>query len=260
MEDSKFVKIIDICSKQEDVKEEVHRNHDNNKWWPKEIKDYRKRLLIAGLSTRISYNMIDTYQKVIQKFDIYSYEQICTMDEETLKDIIRPLGLTKSRMTYIKSMIGFIEKNEEIINELSNNELIELIAKEVNGASFKVGECCTLYMRGYYCGVMPVDSGMKDIELPCMGFDYIKSAKGNKILSDKISEIVKRNDFKKIIKENGYEDLNIENMNNPTWLIHLILIYYKRLYCNKHRIDDCELNKQKLAKKRCKNEGEDIER
>ena len=31
MEDSKFVKIIDICSKQEDVKEEVHRNHDNNK-------------------------------------------------------------------------------------------------------------------------------------------------------------------------------------------------------------------------------------
>ena len=260
MEDSKFVKIIDICSKQEDVKEEVHRNHDNNKWWPKEIIDYRKRLLIAGLSTRISYNMIDTYQKVIQKFDIYSYEQICTMDEETLKDIIRPLGLTKSRMTYIKSMIGFIEKNEEIINELSNNELIELIAKEVNGASFKVGECCTLYMRGYYCGVMPVDSGMKDIELPCMGFDYIKSAKGNKILSDEISEIVKRNDFKKIIKENGYEDLNIENMNNPTWLIHLILIYYKRLYCNKHRIDDCELNKQKLAKKRCKNEGEDIER
>lgn len=260
MDDSKFMKIIDICSKQEDVKKEVYKNHDNNKWWPKEIKDYRKRLLIAGLSTRISYNMIDIYQKVIQKFNTYSYEQICTMDEETLTNIIRPLGLTKSRITYIKSMIGFIEKNGKIINKLSNNELIDLIAKEVNGASYKVGECCTLYMRGYYCGVMPVDSGMKDIELPCMGFDYIKSAKGNKILSDEILKIVKRNDFKKIIKENGYEDLNIENIDNPTWLIHLILIYYKRLYCNKHRIDDCELNKQKLAKKECKSEGKSIER
>lgn len=253
MEDSKFMKIIDICSKQEDVREEVHKNHDNNKWWPREIKDYRKRLLIAGLSTRISYNMINTYQKVIQKFDSYSYEQISSMDEKNLIDIIKPLGLTKSRIIYIKSMIEFINKNGKIINELSNDELIDLIAKEVKGASYKVGECCTLYMRGYYCGVMPVDSGMKDIELPCMGFDYIKSAKGNKILSNEILEIVKRNDFKRIIKENGYEDLNIENKDNPTWLIHLILIYYKRLYCNKHRINDCELNKQKLAKKECKN-------
>ena len=65
MEDTDFMKIINICAKQEDVKKEVRDNHDENKWWPTSVSDYRKRLLIAGLSTRISYNMIGTYQKVI---------------------------------------------------------------------------------------------------------------------------------------------------------------------------------------------------
>ena len=49
--------ILDICSEQPDVKENVIKNHDNNLWWPLDITDYRKRLLVAGLSTRISYNM-----------------------------------------------------------------------------------------------------------------------------------------------------------------------------------------------------------
>lgn len=260
MEDMNFMKIIDICSKQEDVRKEVHENHDENKWWPTKVGDYRKRLLIAGLSTRVSYNMIGTYQKVIEEFDSYSFEQICAMSADELSNIIKPLGLTNSRMSFINSMIEFIEENGNNLDKLSNDELIELIAKKVKGASYKVGECCTLYMRGYYCGVMPVDSGMKDLELPCMGFEYIKSAKGNKILSEQLKEIVERNDFKELIKENGYNDLNIENIENPTWLIHLILIYYKRLYCNKHNPERCELNKQKLTKKRCGNIGEDFER
>lgn len=260
MKDLDFMKIIDICSKQEDVRQEVHENHDENKWWPTNISDYRKRLLIAGLSTRISYNMIGTYQKVIERFNSYSFEQICAMEPSELSNIIRPLGLTNGRITFINSMIEFIEKNDNKLNELSNDELIDLIAKEVKGASYKVGECCTLYMRGYYCGVIPIDSGMKDLELPCMGFEYIKSAKGNKILSKQLKEIIERNDFKKLIKENGYSDLNIENIENPTWLIHLILIYYKRLYCNKHNPEKCELNKQKLTRRRCDRIGEDFEK
>lgn len=260
MEDSDFMKIINICAKQEDVKKEVHENHDENKWWPTSVSDYRKRLLIAGLSTRISYNMIGTYRKVIDEFDGYSFEEICLMPKEKLSSIIKPLGLTKSRMSFVNSMIEFINKNGNRLEELSNDELIDLIAKEVKGASYKVGECCTLYMRGYYCGVMPVDSGMKDIELPCMGFEYIKSSKGNKKLSEQLKKIVERNDFKDLIRENGYDDLNIEDMENPTWLIHLILIYYKRLYCNKHNPERCELNKQKLTIGRCNRNGDENER
>lgn len=163
MKDCDFMKMIDICSKQQDVKEEVYKNHDENMWWPMSIKNGKKRLLIAGLSTRISYNMILTYKKVIKEIDTYNFEEICLMSDERLVEIVKPLGLVKSRVTFLKSMIEFIKKYYEKIDYLTNEELIDLIAKEVKGASYKVGECCTLYLRGYYCGVIPVDSGMKDI-------------------------------------------------------------------------------------------------
>ena len=176
------------------------------------------------------------------------------MSDEKLVEIVKPLGLIKSRVTFLKSMIEFIKKYYEKIDYLTNEELIDLIAKEVKGASYKVGECCTLYLRGYYCGVIPVDSGMKDIQLPCMGFEYIKNSKGNKILSEQLKEIIERNDFREIIEKNGYSNLNIENVENPTWLIHLILIYYKRLYCNKKNPKCCKLYKEKLVEGKCNKE------
>ena len=72
MTKEEFKNIIDICSKQEKVKIAVLNNHDNNLWWPLEVEDYRKRLLIAGLSTRISYNMINTYRSVINELNSYN--------------------------------------------------------------------------------------------------------------------------------------------------------------------------------------------
>ena len=67
MTKEEFKEIIEICASMPDVKEDVLKNHDNNMWWPLEIEDYRKRLLIAGLSTRISYNTINNYRKVINQ-------------------------------------------------------------------------------------------------------------------------------------------------------------------------------------------------
>ena len=46
------------------VKEEIFKNYNNNLGWSIDIEDYRKRLLIAGLSTRIFYNMINSYRKI----------------------------------------------------------------------------------------------------------------------------------------------------------------------------------------------------
>ena len=86
MTKEEFKNIIDICASMPDVKEDVFKNHDNNMWWPLEIEDYKKRLLIAGLSTRISYNMINSYRKVINKLNEYSYEQIKSMTKEEMLD------------------------------------------------------------------------------------------------------------------------------------------------------------------------------
>lgn len=138
MTKEEFKKIIDICSKQPEVKVAIKRNHDDNLWWPLEVKDYRKRLLIAGLSTRISYNMIHVYQNVINHLNHYSYEEIENMTKEELVNLIKDLGLSNARYRYLSSMMQFIKVFDEEIKTLSNDELIHLIAEQVEGASYKV--------------------------------------------------------------------------------------------------------------------------
>ncbi|MEG1142292.1 MAG: hypothetical protein RSE41_07610 [Clostridia bacterium] len=148
MNKEQFKKFIDICSSMPDVKNDVFKNHDNNMWWPLNVEDYRNRLLIAGLSTRISYSMINSYQKVINNFNSFTYEEIKKMNETQIIEIIKGLGLSNTRYKYLNSMINFIENYETELKTLSDDELIKLIAKNVNGASYKVAQCCVFYMRG----------------------------------------------------------------------------------------------------------------
>ena len=239
--------ILDICSSMNEVKEDIFKNHDNNMWWPLEVTDYRKRLLIEGLSTRISYNMINKYRKVIDDLNTYTYEEIKNMSRVELVNIIKGLGLFNTRYKFLSSMIEFIENNKLTLKKESNDVLIEKIAKNVNGASYKVAQCCVLYMRGYYCGIMPVDSGMKDIELPCIGFEKYNNAIGHDNLRKQLQLLIENNDLKEIIVSDGYENLNIPDYSNATWWAHLVLIYFKRHYCNKHNPKNCPLiNKTKI--------------
>lgn len=244
--------ILDICSSLDDVKDDLFKNHDNNMWWPLEVEDYRKRLLIAGLSTRISYNMINSYRKVIDDLNSFTYEEIKNMNEEELIGIIKGLGLSNTRYKFLRTMIDFIELHEEELKIKSNDELIKLISDNVNGASYKVAQCCVLYMRGYYCGIMPVDSGMKDVELPCMGFEKYKNAIGHDIFRKQLQELIVNNNLRDVIINNGYEELNIPDYSNATWWAHLVLIYFKRHYCNKHNPKNCPLANKVEVKFMCK--------
>lgn len=64
MNKEKLKEILSIWSSMPKVKEEIFKNYNNNLGWSIDIEDYRKRLLIAGLSTRIFYNMINSYRKI----------------------------------------------------------------------------------------------------------------------------------------------------------------------------------------------------
>ena len=172
--------------------------------------------------------------------------------KDEIIEIIKGLGLSNTRYSYLSSMIDFIEKYNDTILEKDNDELIELIANNVSGASYKVAQCCVLYMRGYYCGIMPVDSGMKDVELPCIGFEQYGNAIGHDILRKQLQEVVKDNDMEDIITKYGYDKLDIPNYNNVTWWAHLVLIYFKRHYCNKHKPDECPLANKVCVSCKCK--------
>lgn len=190
--------------------------------------------------------MIESYKKVINNLAKFSYKEIKEMNENQIVNIIKPLGLSNIRYKYIKSMINFIECHHDLTS-LSNEKLIELIVKNVTGASYKIAQCCVLYMKGYYeSGIMPVDSGMKDILLPCLGFPVYKTAIGHDYLRKELENLTNNLDLKDIINKNGYSKLKILSTSNATWWSHLVLIYFKRHFCNKHKPEECPLLKRTI--------------
>ena len=173
------------------------------------------------------------------------------MSEEQIVSIVKPLGLSDTRYTYVRSMIDFIEQYDEEIKTLPNDELIYLIADNVKGASYKVAQCCVLYIRNYYCGIMPVDSGMKEVLLPCLGFDHHKGSKGHETARKEVEALVEDLDLRLLLAKGNYGDLNIPEDGPLTWWAHLVMIYYKRHYCNKRKHEECLINKELKLSSRC---------
>lgn len=246
-----YAKVLKVCASQEEVKEEVLRNYEDNTWWPRGIEDWRIRFLVAGLSARVSYRMIKTYQRVVEKLKKHSYEEIVSLKESEVVSIIRPLGLINLRMRFWRSAINFIsgvEKMKLNIIELSNDELISLIRKEVEGVDYHLAQCCALYLKGYHSGIIPVDSGMVKTFAPCLGFPIPSGVYGYEVLRKELEELSRTIDCSKIATTTGYQSLTLPQDRSLTWWLHLVLIYYKRIFCNRRDPKSCPLKREFLLK------------
>lgn len=246
MRDDEKVKAIEIMASQTAVKDSVCASHDNNPWWPKDVDDWRMKMLIAGLSTRVSFRMLGSYVKTITNFLQHSYEEIKGISDEDLKVMLKSLGLPDARLRFVRSMSKYIDTHlkDKNINDVPNLEMIADIAKNVDGASYKVGQCCVLYAKGYYCGIMPVDSGMKDMLAPCLGYKTGKTAIAHEIVREQIEEFTKSHDWLNIAKKYGYDQKITLPEDKPlTWWVHLVMINYKRHFCNNHKPENCPLLK-----------------
>lgn len=240
-----FIRIIEMMSEIPDVKEAVIKNYINNLWWPTDTWDWRMRLIIAGLSTRISYNMIRHYRTIITPLTLMSYEDFCQLSSSELTEQLKGLGMVNNRLKYVSSMCALINDYGNDLLEYGNDQLIELIQSKVIGASYKVGQCCALYMKGYHCGIMPVDSGMKDVLAPCLGFSHQKGAYGHEELRNQFEKLVTDNSLAlKDIMYKSYKELGLVDV--PSWWVHLVMIYYKRHFCNKKKAELCPIHINQL--------------
>lgn len=240
MKEEQIEKVLKILARDKELQNEVVKNFSNNLWWPSNVEDKRLRLIIAGLSTRVSYSMIESYGKVINNLISIGFDKFKEFSDDEKIDVIKPLGLSATRLKYINSMYNFIDNHKDL-NFLEDDDFIELINNEVTGASYKVAQCCLLYYKGYPNYIMPVDSGMKDVLLPCLGYEKQKSGIGHEYARKELEKDVAVIDKKKFIEENGL-DIN-ENAFN--WWAHLSLIYYKRKYCNK-KDQHCPLHNEDI--------------
>ncbi len=246
-----YSNILKVCASQEDVRKEVLKNHDNNLWWPLTIEDWKLRMLIAGLSARVSYRMIKSFQEVVGILNSRGFNRLISMPEKEFRSLIKPLGLTNMRVKFWHSLIKFInyiEKEEINIYDLEKDKFIDLIQEKVFGASYKIAQCCVLYVRGYYCGVMPVDSGMLNLLSPAIGLPAPNSSFGHEVIRRQLEALTSSVDCRKIAFEKGYKSLTFPAKKPLTWWAHLVLIYYKRLYSSKNNPAGTPLQNSSLTK------------
>jgi len=225
------------------VQGEVDKNFDNNLWWPNTVKDKDMRLIIAGLSTRVSYAMINSYVRVIKQLEQMSFAGFLVLSREDKTKILKPLGLINNRLDYVDSMSQFIRTTPNI-DGLCDDDFLKKVDAEVKGASFKVAQCALLYRKGYPNEIMPVDSGMKDVMLPCLGYLKQKDGYGHELARKLLEQDINQIHKLKFIKDNSLE-ITKDEFN---WWAHLSMIYYKRAFCNKKNPDTCVLNGIKSLK------------
>jgi hypothetical protein len=164
--------LVACAARQPDVQAVVEANHDENRWWPLSVADWRVRMTAAGWSTRVSYSMISTYADVVRCADSLGWSGLTALDDEALAAVVRPLGLISSRVSYLRSLAGFVSHAEAAGTDLAGmppEELVRALAAGVRGAGYKVAQCAALYARGYHCGIIPVDSGMVSRLAPFLG-------------------------------------------------------------------------------------------
>ncbi len=160
-----------------DVKEAVEANHDDNRWWPIHVQDWRMRMAVAGWSTRVSYAMIGTYVGVVTQANTLGWRKLTTLNDESLTRLVRPIGLAAARVRYLRSLASFINRSGMSRISLATtapDDLIASLAAGVGGAGYKTAQCAVLYARGYHCGVIPVDAGMVTKLAPLLGI-YLTS-------------------------------------------------------------------------------------
>jgi hypothetical protein len=218
-----------------DVKAAVEANHDENRWWPTSIADQRLRMVVAGWSTRVSYRMVDSYASVVTEAARLGFDALAALPDSAVRTLVRPLGLPDARVGYLRSLAEFLCATDsgDLLGS-DANEFIVRVAANVSHAGYNVAQCATLYARGYHCGIIPVDSGMVSKLAPCLGLPLPGSAIAHERMRHVLeaSVIERAADYRRLAEERRYA-VTLPEAAAPTWWVHLVLIYFKRLYCNK---------------------------
>jgi len=229
--------LVARAARQPDVQAAVEANHDDNRWWPLSVTDWRVRMTAAGWSSRVSYAMISTYAQVVSRADQLGWNGLTGLDDSALASVVRPLGLITSRVSYLRSLAGFVSRAEAAGTDLAGlppEDLIRVFAAGVRGAGYKVAQCAALYARGYHCGIIPVDSGMVTRLAPFLGIRLSPRPDTHEqlrhLLQAAASSMTDR--YRELASTLSY-DVRIPQDADPTWFVHLVLIYFKRLYLNR---------------------------
>jgi hypothetical protein len=181
--------------------------------------------------------MIGTYSAVVAQADELGWDRLTALDDAEAMTLVRPLGLATSRIGYLRSLAEFIAGADASGTDLAGlppGDLVRSLAAGICGAGCKVAQCAALYARGYHCGIIPVDSGMVTRLAPFLGIRLSAGPAAHEEFRQVLeaSTAAMASQYRDLATRLGYR-VSIPEGASPTWLVHLVLIYFKRLYLNK---------------------------
>jgi hypothetical protein len=114
------------------------------------------------------------------------------------------------------------------------DEVVASVVTGVHGAGYNTAQCAVLYGRGYHCGIIPVDSGMVSRLAPCLDITLAAGAIAYEQLRRLLQSCTtaQADGYRELAARLGYR-IHIPQNAVPTWFVHLLLIYFKRLYLNR---------------------------
>ena len=169
--------LVAAATAQPDVKAAVEANHDDNRWWPLFVSDWRVRMTVPAGAHGFPRH-VGTYADVVTRADALGWTELARMDDTSLSAMVKPLGLAAARVGYLRSLAGFIRNilprfETGDLGVTRPEDLIGPFAANVHGAGYKVAQCAALYAGGYHCGIIPVDSGMVTRLAPFLGIKLV---------------------------------------------------------------------------------------
>lgn len=175
------------------------------------------------------------HARVVSHADSLGFDHLVAASDEELSGWVRPIGLSATRITYLRSLAAFLDRLAADGADISSgpaDERISRFAAEVDQASFKVAQCAVLYARGYHCGIIPIDSGMVTKLAPALGISLtgrpIAHEEMRLLLQDCVADHAE--DYLRLAQRHA---VTIPPGAAPTWWVHLVLIYFKRLFLNR---------------------------
>lgn len=193
-----------------DIFNRLYRRFGEQHWWPAETKD--EVVIGAVLTQNTAWSNVEKAIENLKKAGVLSLSDVVRVNDELLKELIKPAGFFNQKALYLKNIANFIENHGGFLS-LSKRDTIELrrMLLSVKGIGKETADSILLY--AFERAVFVVDA-------------YTK-------------RLVSRHGLTEDLSYDGVQKLFVENLPLDVELFneyHALIVKLAKVYCKKKPI------------------------
>jgi len=185
----------------------LYKKFGEQHWWPADTKD--EVVIGAVLTQNTAWNNVEKAIANLKKAGVLSLSDIARVNEELLKELIKPAGFFNQKALYLKNVAYFIKNHGGFphLSKKSTHELRKMLLS-VKGVGKETADSILLY--AFERPVFVVDAYTKRV-----------------VSRHKLSEDLTYDNIQKLFMENLPLDVNLFNE------YHALIVKLAKEYCKK---------------------------